>query len=91
MSVYDSTSCQGNSGWLVFGGTSVSSPSLSGIVNSAGGFASGSVAELNTIYGNYTNANDYRDILSGSAGSFNAGPGWDFVTGVGSDLGYLGK
>jgi subtilase family serine protease len=91
VSVYDSTSCQGNSGWLVFGGTSVSSPSLAGIVNSAGGFASSSADELNTIYSNYTNTNDYRDILSGSAGSFTAGPGWDFVTGVGSDLGYVGK
>jgi kumamolisin len=91
VSVYDSTSCQGNSGWLVFGGTSVSSPSLAGIVNSAGGFASSSVAELNTIYSNYTNNNDYRDILSGTAGSFTASLGWDFATGVGSDLGYMGK
>src|SRR5229473_7356000 len=31
VSVYDSTRCQGFSGWLVFGGTSVSSPSLAGI------------------------------------------------------------
>src|SRR5213596_2512176 len=38
VSVYDSTQCQGLSGWLVFGGTSVSSPSLAGIVNLAGHF-----------------------------------------------------
>jgi kumamolisin len=90
VSVYDSTSCQGLSGWLVFGGTSVSSPSLAGIVNLAGG-ASSSTAELGTIYANYTNTNDFRDIVSGSAGSFSCKTGYDFVTGVGSDQGTNGK
>jgi kumamolisin len=90
VSVYDSTRCQGLSGWLVFGGTSVSSPSLSGIVNLAGG-ASNTVFELTTIYTNRTNTSDFRDITSGSAGSFSAAPGWDFVTGVGSDIGLNGK
>lgn len=89
--VYDSTSCQGLSGWLVFGGTSVASPSLAGIVNLAGHFSSSSVAELTTIYLNYSNSSDFRDILSGTAGSFTAGPGYDFVTGVGSNQGLNGK
>ncbi len=94
VSVYDSTSCQGRSGWLVFGGTSVASPSLSGIVNSAGNFYSPSQQELVTIYGTYSStsyATDFRDITSGTAGSNTAGVGWDFVTGVGSDLGLVGK
>jgi len=91
VSVYDSTSCQGFSGWLVFGGTSVSSPSLAGIVNLAGGFAAGSTAELTTIYANRANTADFRDIVSGTAGSFSAGPGYDFVTGVGSNQGTAGK
>jgi kumamolisin len=91
VSVYDSTSCQGLSGWLVFGGTSVSSPSLAGIVNLAGHFYSDSVTELGVIYSNYTNPLDFRDILSGTAGSFSAGPGYDFVTGVGSNRGLNGK
>ncbi len=91
VSVYDSTRCQGASGWLVFGGTSVSSPSLAGIVNSAGHGAASSNAELTTIYGNLGNANDFRDITSGTAGSFTAVTGWDFVTGVGSNLGLNGK
>jgi Predicted protease len=47
VSVYDSTSCKGASGWMVFGGTSVASPALSGIVNSAGSNTS-SAAELST-------------------------------------------
>ena len=89
VSVYDTTSCKGLSGWLVFGGTSVASPSLSGIVDRAGHFYG--VSELPTIYNNYTNSKDFRDILSGTAGSFSAGSGYDFVTGVGSDQGLTGK
>jgi len=95
VSVYDSTSCQGLSGWLVFGGTSVSSPSLSGIVNESGSKYSTSANELNAIYADYaTPANyssDYRDVTSGTAGSFSAKTGWDFVTGVGSNIGKSGK
>ncbi len=91
VSVYDSTRCQGSSGWLVFGGTSVSSPSLAGIVNLAGHFAANTVSELTTIYSNYTNTSDFTDITSGTAGSFSAGTGYDFVTGVGSDQGTSGK
>jgi kumamolisin len=92
VSVYDSTSCQGFSGWLVFGGTSVASPSLAGIVNLAGHVSrtSTSQTELTTIYSNLGTA-DFRDILSGTAGSFSAKAGWDFVTGVGSNQGTTGK
>ncbi|HEX8986148.1 MAG TPA: S53 family peptidase [Bryobacteraceae bacterium] len=89
VSVYDSTSCQGSSGWMVFGGTSVSSPSLAGIVNSAGGNTS-TASELSLIYGGL-GSNAFRDITSGTAGSYSAQPGWDFVTGVGSNLGLAGK
>jgi kumamolisin len=91
VSVYDSTSCQGLSGWLVFGGTSVASPSLAGIVNLSGHFYINSTAELATIYGNYTNTSDFRDIISGTAGSFSCKAGYDFVTDVGSDQGTNGK
>ena len=90
VSVYDTTSCQGMSGWMVFGGTSVSTPSLAGIVNSAGSFSASTNAELTTIYGGLGSSN-FRDITSGTAGSFSAGTGWDFVTGVGSNLGNSGK
>src|SRR6185295_8357462 len=70
VSVYDSTSCQGMSGWLVFGGTSVSAPSLAGIVNVAGNFASNTSSELTTIYGGLGNGSFFRDIVSGTAGRF---------------------
>jgi len=91
VSVYDTTSCQGQSGWLVFGGTSVAAPSLAGIVNLAGHFSPSSLAELATIYANLGNAADFRDITSGTAGTFSCNVGWDFVTGVGSNQGLLGK
>lgn len=87
VSVFDSTACRGGSGWLVFGGTSVSAPSLAGILNLSGSFFLNSTLELVTIYANYTNTSDFRDIVSGSAGSFTCAPGYDFVTGVGSDQG----
>ncbi len=94
VSVYDSTSYQGLSGWMVFGGTSVAAPSLSGIINAAataaGAFSASSGNELATIYGNLGTSN-FRDITSGTAGSFSALVGWDFVTGVGSNLGLFGK
>ena len=90
VSVYDSTRCQGSSGWLVFGGTSVAAPSLAGIINQAG-HSSSSVTELTNIYANIGNSGEFRDIVSGTAGSFSAGPGWDFVTGVGSTQGLNGK
>jgi kumamolisin len=96
VSVYDSTSCKGSSGWLVFGGTSVASPSLAGIINSAGSNTS-SAAELSLLYQSVTNngltinSSTFRDIVSGTAGSFSAKPGWDFVTGIGSTITLSGK
>jgi len=94
VSVYDSTSYAGMSGWLIFGGTSVATPSLAGIVNSAatarGSFASSTATELTLIYSNLGTA-DFRDITVGSAGRFSCEPGWDFVTGVGTTLTLTGK
>ncbi len=91
VSVYDSTPCQGQSGWLVFGGTSVSSPALAGIVNAGGHLYASSDIELSTLYSNLGNGSDFRDITSGTCGSHAAGTGWDFCTGVGSNVGLAGK
>jgi subtilase family serine protease len=96
VSVYDSTSCRGISGWLVFGGTSVASPALAGIINSAGSNTT-STAELSMLYqsvvnnGSTINSANFRDILIGTAGSFSAKAGWDFVTGIGSTNTLSGK
>ena len=86
VSVYDTTEYGGMSGWMVFGGTSVSSPCMAGMVNLAGHFYADSTAELTAIYGNLGTAN-LRDITSGKAGRYYCASGWDFVTGVGSPRG----
>ncbi|MBI3812323.1 MAG: S53 family peptidase [Nitrospirae bacterium] len=96
VSVYDSTSCRGMSGWMVFGGTSVASPVLAGIVNLANHVVSTTttVSELATLYSPAAiagTATDFRDIISGTAGGFSAQAGWDFITGVGSNIGLNGK
>jgi subtilase family serine protease len=75
---------------MVFGGTSVSSPSLAGIVHRAGNQRLSSADELTLLYSGLGGAN-FRDILSGAAGTFTAKSGWDFVTGIGSTLGLAGK
>jgi len=96
VSVYDSTPCGGMSGWMVFGGTSVSSPVLAGIVNLADHVipSTTTFSELTRIYTAAAIAGtspDFRDIESGTAGTFNALTGWDFTTGVGSNIGLSGK
>lgn len=81
-------------GWFIVGGTSVSSPNLAGIVNSAGGFAASSNAELTKIYKNLGVATAFTDIKLGDCGPYTgylAVTGWDPCTGVGSDVGHTGK
>ncbi len=78
-------------GWFVVGGTSVACPVLAGIANLAGtaqGLFPDTTSLLTSIYGNLGTAN-FRDILTGNNG-YNAGPGWDFVTGVGTPQGLGG-
>ena len=88
VAVYDSTAYQGSSGWLVFGGTSASSPiiasvyALSGKTANAGGlpWAKAGTSALN-------------DVLTGSNGRCStkvlctAGAGWDGPTGLGTPNG----
>lgn len=91
--------------WYVVGGTSVSSPSLAGIVNSSNsklgqnGGASPyyfTTAEHNLLYvqlpfkGAYKQ--DFYDVTTGSNGTgHNAGVGYDQCTGIGSPRGKVGK
>jgi subtilase family serine protease len=103
VSVYDSTRYEGHSGWWIIGGTSTAAQALAGIINLVGTSTSNSSAELTTIYSNFTNASEFTDITSGqtsgchgnghhqSSTCFKAGPGWDFMTGVGTNLGKYGK
>ena len=94
--VMDSIPADGQGGpgsWWIVGGTSVASPTLAGIVNSAGHFFASTNAELTTVYDNLGTAN-FRDITQGSCFFYNgffAGKGWDFCTGVGSPHGKGGE
>jgi subtilase family serine protease len=81
-------------GWYILGGTSVASPALAGIINSAGSFRASTNAELTSIYGARSNAADFRDITSGFCGpygGYSGASGWDFCTGVGVVTGKAGK
>jgi kumamolisin len=81
-------------GWYTVGGTSVASPSLAGILNLAGTFATSTNAELTTIYGNIAVAADFRDITTGYCGpyaGYTAVKGWDPCSGVGVNKGKKGK
>ncbi len=89
VAMYDA---DGGYGWLQVGGTSVSSPSLAGMINSAGHFASTSALELTQLFKEYANATEYkaefRDITTGNA---KCTTGWDICTGIGSLQTYKGK
>jgi subtilase family serine protease len=84
--------------WWIVGGTSVSAPTIAGILNAAdtssGVWPASTNAELTTIYTNRAVAADFRDINYGSC-YFNAGyyaaTGYDLCTGVGTPYGLAGK
>jgi subtilase family serine protease len=84
VAVYDSTPNGGQSGWMVFGGTSVAAPVIGGVYGLAGG------GDNNTPYA-HTDA--LFDVTSGSNGSCdtsqwcNARAGWDGPTGLGTPNG----
>ena len=90
VSVYDSFSYRGASGWLVFGGTSVASPIIASVYALAGNTSS-------ITYGAYPYGHDssatLNDVTSGSNGSCGgsylctAGPGYDGPTGLGTPNG----
>jgi hypothetical protein len=87
VSVFDSTPIQGQSGWLVFGGTSVAAPVIAGVYGLAGNASS--------IDNNfpYAHAGSLFDVTAGSNGTCapaqlcTARPGWDGPTGLGTPNG----
>ncbi|WP_233096019.1 S53 family peptidase [Alicyclobacillus sp. SO9] len=93
VAVYDSTSDQGQSGWFVVGGTSVSSPSWSGLIALADQGRTSPLTSRDAISQIYnlagttgsTGYNKYfHDITQGNNGGYSAQPGYDLVTGIGS-------
>jgi subtilase family serine protease len=86
VSVYDSFSYQGNSGWLVFGGTSVASPMIASVFALASGVTTYSASYP---YGNSASLFDVTSGSNGSCGNIlcNATSGWDGPTGLGTPNG----
>src|SRR5262252_1646476 len=86
VSVYDSFSFHGSRGWLIFGGTSVSSPIIASVFALAGG-----VTTYSASYP-YAHSPSLFNITSGSNGNCgsilcNAAPGWNGPTGLGTPNG----
>ena len=79
-------------GWVDVGGTSWSSPTFAGIVNSAGSRLGSSLAQLTMMYNELANPTEYsadfNDITSGDS---RCAVGWDRCAGIGSPKTYAGK
>jgi subtilase family serine protease len=88
VAVFDSTANQGQSGFLVFGGTSVSSPIIASVYALAGNFASVNFGSFP-----YSKTSSLNDVTSGTNGSCSpaylctAGTGFDGPTGLGTPNG----
>lgn len=83
--MYDTFGTAHNTGWLVFGGTSVASPIIGAVYALAG-------SGVNDASKAYANPSALFDITSGSNGKCgtnvcNAGAGWDGPTGMGTPNG----
>lgn len=87
VAVYDSTANKGVSGWLVFGGTSVSSPIIASAY-ALGGNLAGYPAQYT-----WAHTANLSDVTTGSNGTCTtsvwckAGTGWDGPTGLGTPNG----
>jgi subtilase family serine protease len=87
IAVYDSTAYQGYVGWLVFGGTSASSPIVASVYA-----LSGNTAGYPASY-TWSHASGLNDVTTGSNGTCatsvwcHAGAGWDGPTGLGTPNG----
>jgi kumamolisin len=79
------------SGWEEVEGTSIAAPTFAGIVNNAGTFNSSSNAENTELYSGLGNSSIFTDITTGSCGTHSAKSGWDFCTGIGTPVGFVGK
>ncbi len=81
-------------GWYGVYGTSLAVQLYAGFIGTVNGMRGRPLTSaLSNVYAAAAGAptssgylSDFRDVTSGTAGSFSAGPGWDFTTGLGSPL-----
>ena len=88
---YDSIPLDGFVGWEFTGSVGFGEAFWGGVINRAGGTAQSTVEELTLMYSNLGNTKVFRNVTRGMAIGVHAGPGWDFVTGLGVDVGLIGK
>ena len=84
--VFTNYPVDGYTGWYIVGGTSLASPTLAGVVNAIGQFATSSAQELSTLYSSESSGS-FNDITYGACGYYSgsfSGSGWDLCTGFGS-------
>ena len=90
--IYDTVGIYGLLGWVEIGGTSMAAPEWSALFAIANSMrAAESKSALNQVqFDLYPIAADFHDIVSGTNGTCGAlctaGPGYDFVTGLGSPM-----
>ncbi len=87
VSIYLSAGLQ--PGWITVGGTSAGSPQVAAILALANSGRSSLLGDPNTALYNIASARYalyFNDIKQGGNRGFSAGPGYDFVTGLGSPL-----
>ena len=89
--IYNTGGGSCGNGWLQVTGTSISAPTFAGIVNNAGTGNASSNAENTELYSNLGDSAVWTDITTGNCGTHAAGAGWDFCTGVGTPVGFVGK
>lgn len=85
------TDGSGQAGWMVIGGTSMAAPQWSGFMalvaearTKAGKPTLGYLSPVLYAMSDSDRAQTFHDVTQGSNGIYNAGPGWDAVTGWGS-------
>ena len=92
--IYDTTAYQGQKlKWVVVGGTSVATPAVAAMTNSAKSFAVSSVAELTAIYAAIGDGALFADIKGGlcqNGDHLKGWKSWDPCTGIGAPLGRKG-
>jgi subtilase family serine protease len=94
LSVYDTVSGSGQTGWFQVGGTSAGAPIWAGIFAAAdqarakaGAATLSSTQALNLLYGLYKSGSyysDFYDVVNGYNYAGSAGWGYDLVTGLGT-------
>jgi hypothetical protein len=97
VSVYDSYPYEGETlDWVEVGGTSVGAPNWSALLaiadqarKAAGESALNSTSDQQVMDILYQNTSDFHDITSGTSDgdpNYSAGPGYDYVTGIGTPI-----